>query len=131
MVTDSVRSLATVTALVGVLASAALVLMYLGLGFFGPVNDVLGAVTGVLVMLVALATRDLLPDSAALRLLALATAVLGAILVVIGSVLVVTGLTGWYRAGLWSSLGWGVLGLWFLVLAVGLLGSAGWPGWLR
>lgn len=131
MVTDSVRSLALWTAVVGAVALAALVLMSVGLGFLGPVNDVLGAVTGVLVMLLAFAARDLLPDGAVLRRLALAAAVLGTILIVIGSVLVLTGRTGWYLAGLWSALGWGVLGVWFLVLAVTLVGSSSWPVWLR
>jgi hypothetical protein len=131
MVTDSVRSLALWTALVGLVALAALVLMSVGLGFLGPVNDVLGAVTGVLVMLLAFAARDVLPDGIALRWLALAAAVLGAILIVIGSVLVLTGRTGWYLAGLWSALGWAVLGVWFLVLALTLFGSTSWPVWLR
>ncbi|MFC6237621.1 hypothetical protein [Longivirga aurantiaca] len=131
MVTDSVRSLALWTALVGIVALAALVLMSVGLGFLGPVNDVLGAATGVLAMLLAFAARDLLPDGIVPRWLALTAAVLGAILIVIGSVLVLTGRTDWYLAGLWSALGWGVLGVWFLILALTILGSTSWPVWLR
>ncbi len=130
MVDESVRSLALWTAIVGTVALAALVLMFAGLGFLGPVNDVLGAVTGTLAMLLAFAARDLLPAGLALRWLALASAVVGAILIVIGSLLVLTGRTGWYLAGLWSGLGWGVLGVWFLVLTLTLFGSTSWPGWL-
>jgi hypothetical protein len=109
MVTDSVRSLATRSAVVGALALAAL----------------------VLVMLLAFAARDQLPGGVVLRGLALAAAVLGAILIVTGSVLVLTGRTGRYLAGPWSALGWGILGVWFLVLAVTLFGSTSWPMWLR
>lgn len=131
VVTDSVSLLALWSAVVGIVALAALVLMSVGLGFLGPVNDVLGAATGVLVMLLAFAARDLLPTSPVLRWLALASAVMGSILIVIGSALVLSGRTGWYLAGLWSGLGWGVLGAWFFVLAATLFGSASWPVWLR
>jgi hypothetical protein len=131
MVSESARLLAEWIALVGVAALAALVLMYAGLGFFGPVNDVLGAATGILVMLLAFTSRSLLPAGPVLRWVALASALIGAVLIVIGSVLVLTGRTGWYLAGLWSALGWAAIGVWLLVLALTLWGSTSWPAWLR
>jgi hypothetical protein len=126
VVGDAVQVLALSIAGVGLAALVALALMAFGLGVMGPVNDVLGGIYGVLTLLLAVAMRDLLPQSAAVRALALAAALAGTVLVVIGSALVLKGITGWYLAGLWSALGWGLLGLWLLVLTVGMSDDAAW-----
>ncbi|HET7901252.1 MAG TPA: hypothetical protein VFL59_08685 [Candidatus Nanopelagicales bacterium] len=123
------RTVALWTAVIGLAGLVALVLMGAGLGFLGPVNDVLGGVTGLLALTLAVVGRDLLPASPAVRTGALLAAVVGGVLVAAGSVLVLTGRTGWYLAGLWSALGWAFLGIWFLVLVLALREDTGWPAW--
>ncbi|MCC7359836.1 MAG: hypothetical protein IT317_10185 [Anaerolineales bacterium] len=56
---------------------------------------------------------------------AVAVALAGAVVAVIGSYLVMSAVTGWYLAGLYTSLGYALIGLW-LWHASGAL-RAGWP----
>lgn len=96
----------------GVLIAGILCLMvfYAIGGIWGTVNDAANAVAALLS--VGLAWRLNQPAPAPRGWWGLATAGAGAAIAVIGSALVMSGRTGWYLAGLWTSLGYALLGLW-------------------
>ena len=97
-----------------VLAVVAIVLFFTVGGRFGAVNDALNAAfaiaSGVLALLTVRRDTDLVDSVAA------AIGVLGAAVMVYGSYLVLSDSTGWFLAGVVSSVGGGLLGTWLVVL---------------
>jgi hypothetical protein len=83
-----------------------------GGGPFGFLNDVTNGVVGVLSM--ALAWFWVSDRSARWSRVGLAAATAGAVVMVIGSILIIFDMTGWYLAGLVSSLGSALIGIWLL-----------------
>ena len=63
--------------------------------------------------------------------LAVGAALVGAAITVVGSALVVSGTTGWFYAGLVSSVGFAGIGTWLMVLNRSGGEVAAWPGRLR
>ncbi|TDO55426.1 hypothetical protein EV651_114122 [Kribbella sp. VKM Ac-2571] len=130
---------ATTHGIVGLTTCACLIAFYAVGGPFGFIKDLGNAAFGVL----SLALAWLLQPPA-YRLLLLGVAAVGAALTVVGTVLVVADMTGFYLAGLWSSFGFALIGLWLLAVsphgptglrrsgvvtgAVMLLGLVGVPG---
>jgi hypothetical protein len=98
--------LAVVHGVVGLTTCLFLILLYLNVEVFGPVNDVGNAVFGLL----SLALARALPSSSFGRALAAA----GALSTVVGSVLVLSGATGFYLSGFVSSLGFALIGAWLV-----------------
>ena len=95
---------------------------------FGTVNDVGNAVLGLLGALLAVRLGRYGPArTGRLRsTVAAGLAVAGAAVTVVGSWLVISGATGFFLAGLVSSVGFALIGLWLVELNV-RLGSTVWP----
>lgn len=120
--------LALAVAVVTVLATLSLGLLFAVGQPFGSLND---AGTGLEAVLTALLAWLLLAQyraaSPVLGTLALLTAVLGAAVTVWGSYLVISGRTGFVLAGLYSTFGFGLQGLWLAGLSLAALQGADWP----
>jgi hypothetical protein len=105
--------LALVTAVVTLLGVASLIIFYaIGGGPFGFLNDVANGLVGLLSMLLAwlwIPARGTVSSR-----LAIAAATVGAIVTVAGSILIIFDITGWYLAGLVSSVGNALIGTWLL-----------------
>jgi hypothetical protein len=105
--------LALVTAVVTLLGVASLIIFYaIGGGPFGFLNDVANGLMGLLSMLLAwlwIPARGTVSSR-----LAVAAATVGAIVTVAGSILIIFDVTGWYLAGLVSSVGNALIGTWLL-----------------
>jgi hypothetical protein len=97
-------------------------------GPFGTINDIGNAATAVLSGALAWRLRDLVSGRA--RGLALSVALVGAAISVAGSALVISGATGFFFAGLVSSVGFAGIGAW-LVIVSRSEATAAWPGGLR
>lgn len=108
--------MATAHSIVGFTTCACLLIFYAAGEPFGTINDIGNAALGLLSLILAW----LLPTSRVL----VGVAAVGAVLTVVGTVLVVTGVTGYYLAGLWSSAGFALIGAW-LVGSVRQVGRAG------
>jgi hypothetical protein len=98
-------------------------------GPFGTINDVGNAATGLLSA--ALAWRLRGQASGRAKDLALVAAIAGAAITVVGSALVVSGATGFFLAGLVSSVGFAGIGTWLVVINRSGHPVHAWPGRLR
>ena len=88
---------------------------------FGTLNDYCVALGGILSGMLALAMFPLHHSSAPrLSWLALLSALLGACFASVGSWLVVTSRTGWFLAGLVSTFGYALIGLWLLSVNISI-----------
>lgn len=113
-------------------------------GPFGTINDFGNALFGILSFALAWLLRT---GASRLSGVLVGLAGLGAALTVVGTVLVVGEITGYYLAGLWSSSGFGLIGVWLVGIsrpatalmrrtgliagAVMVLGLVGVPGIFR
>ena len=91
-------------------------------GPFGTINDIGNAATGVLSAALAWRLRSQL--SARTSNLVVGAALLGAGITVVGSTLVVSGTTGFFFAGLVSSIGFAAIGTWLVVLNRSMISAA-------
>jgi hypothetical protein len=110
----TISRLALLTAVVDLLGVVSLIIFFaVGGGPFGFMNDVANALLGLLSMGLAwLWVPDLRTRWSTL---AIAAATLGALVMVAGSTLIIFDITGWYLAGLVSSVGSAFIGIWLLV----------------
>jgi hypothetical protein len=108
-----VGRVALATAVVSLLAILSLITFYAVGGPFGFINDVANGLIGLLS--VALAWLWVRNRRGGWSTLAIAFASLGAIVMVLGSLLIIVDITGWYLAGLVSSVGSALLGIWLLI----------------
>lgn len=108
-----VSRVALATAVVSLLAVLSLITFYAVGGPFGFINDVANGLIGLLS--VALAWLWVRNRRGGWSTLAIAFASLGAIVIVLGSLLIIVDITGWYLAGLVSSVGSALLGIWLLI----------------
>ncbi len=115
--------LATTTGAVGLLGIVCITLFYSVGGIFGPLNDLCNAVLALLSAGLAWRLRRSAPPDRA----ALGAAGLGAAIAVVGSALVMSGRTGWYLAGLYTSLGYAFLGLWVWRVNSAVRAGLAWP----
>lgn len=101
-----------------VLSIITLVLLYSGLPVFGPINDMINAVSGVFIMVLA---WQLVPSQGSgswLSVLAVLVAWIGALLVLGNSILVAMGQMDWKLGGMFTSIGYASLGIWLLLLVL-------------
>jgi hypothetical protein len=98
-------------------------------GPFGTINDVGNAATGLLSAGLAWRFRREILGGAGR--VAVGAAIVGAAGTVVGSALVVSGTTGFFLAGLVSSVGFAGIGAWLVVLNRRVDEAAGWPRGLR
>ncbi|MFC6157021.1 hypothetical protein [Kribbella jiaozuonensis] len=128
----STRAVATAHSIVGFTTCACLLIFYATGEPFGSINDVGNAALGILSLVLAWLVH---PS----RVL-VGVAAVGTVLTIVGTVLVMSGITGYYLAGLWSSAGFALIGVWLVGSArqvgrtglvagvVMLLGLIGVPG---
>jgi hypothetical protein len=95
---------------------------------FGTINDVCIGLAAILSAVLAwmLYARHQ-AQSPVLSQLALLAALMGALVVAIGSALVISGVAGWYLAGLYMAAGNALIGVWLLALNYSALTGANWP----
>ena len=108
-----VSRVAVATAVVSLLAVLSLIIFYAVGGPFGFINDVANGLIGLLSL--ALAWLWVRNRRGGWTTLAIAFASLGAIVMVLGSLLIILDITGWYLAGLVSSVGSALIGIWLLI----------------
>ena len=108
-----VSRVALATAVVSLLAVLSLIIFYAVGGPFGFINDVANGLIGLLSL--ALAWLWVCNHRGGWSTLAIALASLGAIVMVLGSLLIILDITGWYLAGLVSSVGSALIGIWLLI----------------
>jgi len=110
----TISRLALLTAVVDLFGVVSLITFFaVGGGPLGFINDVANALVGLLSMGLAwLWVPDL---KTRWSTLAIAAATLGALVMVAGSTLIIFDITGWYLAGLVSSVGSAFIGIWLLV----------------
>jgi len=106
--------LALLTAVVTWLGVLSLIIFF-GVGGepFGFINDVANGLVGLLSM--ALAWLWIPNLRTRWSTLGIGAATLGALIMVVGSILIILDITGWYLAGLVSSVGSAFIGIWLLV----------------
>ena len=98
-------------------------------GPFGTINDIANAGTGVLSGWLAWRLRRQIRGRVAH--LAVGAALVGAAITVVGSTLVMSGRTGFFLAGLVSSVGFAGIGTWLVILNRSPAVAAAWPERLR
>jgi hypothetical protein len=104
------------TGITVVLAVIFLMLMFTVSLSFGAVNDVLNGMFGIASAVLAwMLYAEHRAKSLLMSQIALTLAILGAIFSIFGSVLILYGFTGFFLAGLYSSLGNALIGLWLVV----------------
>jgi|GEM_PF-708622 len=109
----TVSRLALATAVVTLLGVLSLIIFFALGGPFGLINDVANGLIGLLSL--ALAWLWVRNRRSGLSTLAIAAAALGAIVMILGSFLVIFNITGWYLAGLVSTVGSSFIGIWLLI----------------
>jgi len=115
---------------VGAVGSVACLATFTAVGEpFGTLNDIGNAATGLLSAGLAWRLRRVIPGRA--RNVAVAAAAGGAGFTVAGSILVISGTTGWFLAGLVSSVGFAGIGAWLVALNRNDAMEAVWPRRLR
>jgi len=113
---------AVAIAVAAVVSLITLGLLYSGLPFFGPINDLTNAVSGLLTALLAWQFHALLRQRApALATPVLIAAWIGSALIVANSILVAVGRMHWMTGGMYTALGLAFQGIWLL----GMLQLAG------
>lgn len=121
--------LALAVGLVAAGSAVSLAAYYVVGGPLGTINDIGNAATGVLSA--ALAWRLRRDSSVRTGDFAVGAALVGAALTVVGSALVVFGATGFFLAGLVSSVGFAGIGAWLVALNWTGAGAVAWPRQLR
>ncbi len=114
--------------LIGIAAVVSIItlsLLYSGLPFFGPVNDLTNAVAGVLYFALAFQVDALVrQQSGGKANFLLAMAGIAMLFTTINSVLVAIGQLFWTTGGMYTAIGLGFLGIWLTgVLRTGVLES--------
>lgn len=108
---------AIATGIAGLLGLTFIILLFTVGQPFGTLNDICNSLTAVLsVVLVRMLYPRLLEQSRLLSQVTLIIAILGTVLAVVGSYLAISGVKGWYMSGLYTALGYAMIGLWLLGL---------------
>jgi len=120
---------AIATGVSAILAIIFLILMATVNMLFGPINDVFNGMIGVLsVVLAWMLYAEHHAKSPLLSQVAFALALVGAILTVVGSVLVIFKFTGFVLAGLYTSVGNALIGLWLVAFCYSMRRGNELPG---
>lgn len=92
-----------------------LILLYSGFPFFGPVNDLTNAISGLVLLALAWNVHSVLGKHwGGLATLFLSAAALGAFSIAGNSIMVAFGKLGWQTGGMYTALGYGLVGIWLL-----------------
>jgi hypothetical protein len=126
------RNTARLAVAVGVVAAGSAVCLgtyFVVRGPFGTINDIGNAATGVLSAALAWRLRSQVTGRAGD--VAVGAAVVGAVITVVGSALVVSGTTGFFLAGLVSSVGFAGIGAWLVSINRSNAQAVSWPRRVR
>jgi hypothetical protein len=115
--------LAITTGIFGLLALVLLILFFTLGGPFGTLNDICNGLTGILSGALAWILYRKFQTGLTFLILAL----IGALAIVLGSILVIFEITGWYLAGLYTSAGYALIGIWLLALNYSVRQTNPWP----
>lgn len=103
-----------ITAMISIITLA---LLYSGVPFFGPINDLTNAVGGILSALLVWHFHTLLRERAPNRaIFFLLAAWIGSAAIIINSLLVAFGRMHWMTGGMYTAIGYGLIGIWLLAL---------------
>ena len=103
--------------LIAILSIITLALLYSGIPIFGPINDLTNAFNGVLIVIMAWQFHFLLRERAAgVAVIFLVVVFVGTAAIIINSVLVAFGRMHWLTGGIYTAIGYGLIGIWLLVL---------------
>ena len=92
-----------------------LILLYSGLPFFGPINDITNGISGLVVFALAWNLHSVLSKNwGGLATLFLSAAGIGALFIAGNSVMVALGKLDWQTGGMYTALGYGLIGIWLL-----------------
>jgi len=108
--------MAIITGIVGLLALAFLILFFTVDGPFGTLNDICNGLTGILSGVLAWMLYTKFYGQLSFPSYALILPLVGTLALALGSVLIIFDITGWYLAGLYTTAGYALIGLWLLVL---------------
>jgi hypothetical protein len=110
----TISRLALLTAVVDTLGVLSLIIFFaVGGGPFGFINDVANGLVGLLSM--ALAWLWVPGPTTRGSTVAIGAGTIGGLIMVVGSILIIFDITGWYLAGLVSTVGSAFIGIWLLV----------------
>ena len=115
--------LAIITGIVGLLALVLLILFFIVSGPFGTLNDICNGLTGILSGILAWN----LSAKFHVRPIFFMLALIGTLAIALGSVLIIFDITGWYLAGLYTSAGYALIGLWLVALNYWVRQINPWP----
>lgn len=125
---DTIAWIAAAAGVAGLLGLVFIILFFTVGQPFGTLNDICIGLAAVLSAILAwLCYPGHQAPAPLLSQAALVSALLGALVVVAGSVLVISGVTGWFLAGLYMAAGNALIGLWLLWLSSSALGNSSWP----
>ena len=111
------RQISLAIAITAALSVLTLILLYAGIPFFGPVNDLITAVGGILIAGLALQLHPLVrKEIPGLALVPLLIAWAGAALIAVNAVLVAFGQMDWMLGGMYTAFGYALIGIWLLTL---------------
>jgi hypothetical protein len=120
--TNTIGWVAIITGVSAILAVIFLFLMYTVNQSFGKVNDVFNAMIGISSAVIAwMLFTEHHSKSPLMSQITLALAVIGAIFTIVGSILVIYGFTDFVLAGLYSGVGYALIGLWLVAFCYALL----------
>ncbi len=126
--TRSIGGLAIAIGGVTLLGTVSLILFFTIGGRFGTLNDLCNAVEAILSAVLAWRMYPWLRSHAPrLSGFALIAAWAGALIATIGSALIIFDVTGWYLAGLYTMLGYALVGMWLFALNLAAPRGFPWP----
>jgi|Deesub1362A_J573_1020465.scaffolds.fasta_scaffold01021_5 hypothetical protein len=107
--------IATAIAIAAVVSVATLVLLYSGMPFFGQLNDLTNAFSGLLMAMLAWRFHAILRHRAPVAaVVLLMVAWTGSAAIVVNSLLVALGRMDWMTGGMYTGVGYGLLGIWLM-----------------
>jgi MFS family permease len=109
------HQLAIAIAIAAIASVITLILLYAGIPFFGPVNDLINALSAILIVIFMWQFHVILEEkNAALAVLIQLAALVGGVLISGNSVLVAFGEMEWKTGGMYTAIGYALIGLWLV-----------------
>jgi hypothetical protein len=117
--------LAGAIAIAAVAGVVTLALLYAGIPFFGPVNDLINAASAILIAVFVWQFHPLIRErSAVLAVLLLLFAMAGVAAIAGNSVVVAFGRMDWKIGGMYTGIGYGLIGVWLAGMLLALKASS-------
>lgn len=109
------QKLATAIAIAAVASIVTLILLYSGIPFFGPINDLINATSGILIIGLAWQFHPVLREkNPAIAIILMVIALAGGIFITGNSVLVAFGQIDWKLGGMYTVVGYALVGIWII-----------------